>query len=345
MNQAGIDMIHATVGSDQYRIHDVSAFNHNRGNLPYGTEPEPWGMSVNLQPLTGRLNLNRGAGGMIATVDLNKYGLHIQMNPSKMLHDYELTSDVSAQVEKVKKMLSGLTIDVDLNTARINRIDLTRQSCMDQPIQSFNGAFSALMGRRVKQRVQYPDGFEIGNKSKLAVFYDKTAELKINGIIGPPNLLRAEARFNGKAVGNTRSGVGLTTVNDLLTIDPEYLTDRYRKFMMSDVFRCNDGLQLTIDYGTEVHILRALIDHHKTVSKALDVYIASSGLDHLISSFGSIDHFRTVLRNMDVKQATAYRQADRLNGIMQQSRFIDAQRKKKDSIAHSLDTLIKTFAA
>ena len=345
MNQAGIDMLYLNVPVDQYRIHDVSAFNHNRGNLPYGTDPEPWGQSENGQPLTGRLNLNRGAGGRIATVDLDRWGLHVQMNPSKMVHDYELTSDVSAQVDQVASMLSGLTIDVDIKGARISRIDLTRQSCMDHPIQSFNGAFSVLMGRRVKQRIQYPDGFEIGNKSKMAVFYDKTAELKLNGMTGPPNLLRAEARFNGKAVGNTRSGVGLTTVNDLLTIDPEYLTDKYRKFMMSDIFRCNDGVQLTIDYGTEMQILRSLVDNHKIVTKVTEALIASWGLDGLISSYGSIDQYRAALRNVGVSKTTANREANRINTLLHQTRFIDAQRKKKDSIANSLDTLIKTFAA
>jgi hypothetical protein len=349
MKLVGVDMVYLSAKPDEYRVRTLKGFNHNRGNLPYGEDPQPWGMSADGEPMSGRLNLNWGKGGHIATTDLSSHGLLIQFNPSKILHPFELNTDpakLSDVVDQVKTLLHDLTIDVDIDRMKLFRVDLAKQAVMNQPVQAFTFAFSAIQGKRMSNRIQYPDGFEVGNKSRMSVFYDKYTERMKAGVTGvPENLLRNECRWTGKAVGNVNIGLGIGTLHDLRTSDPEYLTDRYNRFLLADVFRTGDGHQMTIEFGTEADILANLVQEYG-VSMGIRKYVGWNGLDSLVTTFGGPDGLRKLLMNIGVKRRTAYNMAGNIRQQMDLNRFLDQYRKdKKDTTASALDTLIRTFAA
>jgi hypothetical protein len=218
---------------------------------------------------------------------------------------------------------------------------------MRNPIESFTGAFGALNGKRMKQRTQYPDGFQVGNGQRQVVFYDKHREQLLNepSIIVPENLLRCEARFMKDAIGNSKNGLGLGLLKDLVKADPEHLTESYNRNLLTNVFRTSDGVQLSLDYGAELDILTQYLSAHKSPKTAVDAYIITAGVEHILNSFGNITHFRQVLLNLGVSRATAYRIEASISKHLEQKRFLDRARKQKTTIAAALDTLIKTFAA
>ena len=347
MRQAGVDMIYLSAKPEEFRLKDAAAFTHQQTAKKYGDAPEIWGYSATGQPLTGKLFVNRGKGGYAATVNVNGYGLTAQFNPSKMQHPYELTADISAPIEAVKDLFQSLSIDVDTETMKLTRVDLTKQAIMRSPIESFTGAFGALNGKRMKQRTQYPDGFQVGNGQRQVVFYDKHREQLLNepSIIVPENLLRCEARFMKDAIGNSKNGLGLGFLKDLIKADPEHLTEAYNRNLLTNVFRTSNGVQLSLDYGTEIDILTQYLSAHKSPKTAVNAYIITAGVEHILNSFGNITHFRQVLLNLGVSRATAYRIEAGISKHMEQKRFLDRARNQKTTVAAALDTLIKTFAA
>jgi hypothetical protein len=348
MRTVGVDMLHFSAKPDEYRLQNAGAFMHSQTVKRYGEAPEIWGHTAEGQPLTGKLYVNRGAGGHVATVDVKQTGLQVQINPSKLLHPYELTADVSHAVEAVKKQLHEMTVDVDVHTMRLSRVDLTKQAQMQHPIEAFTGAFGALNGKRMKQRTQYGSGaFEVGNKQRHVVFYDKHREQALHdpNTTTPENLLRCEARFMKEAISNGRNGIGVGVVNDLLNVDAECLTHAYNTNLLRNVFRTSEGVQLCIDYGHEIDVLSAFLNSRPSPSKAVDEYVITAGVEHILHSFGDVSHFRQVLLNLGVNRRTAYRIEAGLRHRIDQKRMIDRTRGKKDSVAYALDTLIQTFAA
>lgn len=347
MSQAGVDMVYLSAKHDEFRLKDASAFEHQQTVKKFGEDPKIWGYSATGQPLTGKIFVNRGKGGHAATVKVDGYGLTVQFNPSKMQHPYELTADITAPIEAVKDLFLSLSIDVDTDTMRLTRVDLTKQAIMHTPIESFTGAFGALNGKRMKQRTQYPDGFQVGNGQRQVVFYDKHRQQKIvePSIVVPENLLRCEARFMKDATGNTKNGIGCGILRHLIEADPEQLTEAYNRNLLTNVFRTSDGVQLSLDYGTEVDILNQYLSAHKSPKSAVDAYIITAGVEHVLNSFGSIAHFRQVLLNLDVNRATSYRiQAD-IQQKINQKKFLDRTRGNKNTIAAALDTLTRAFVA
>ncbi len=347
MIQAGIDMVYMTAKPDEFLIRSAGGFMHQQTVKNYGEAPEIWGYTSEGQPLTGKLFVNRGAGGHAASIDVKPYGMTIQVNPSKLLHPYELTTDISTAVDAVKDLLHGLTVDVDVDTMRLSRVDITKQAQMKHPIESFTGAFGALNGKRMKQRTQYPDGFQVGNKSRQVVFYDKHREQLLHdpNTPTPENLLRCEARFMKQTVGHVKTGIGCGVLRDLQQADPDQLTSAYNRFLLQDIFRTSDGVQLSLDYGYEIDVLSGFLKSTRSQSKAVDDYIITAGVEHVLNSFGELSHFRQVLVNLGVAKRTAYRIEANLRQRVEQKRFIDRARGNKDSIAAQLDKLIQTFAA
>lgn len=347
MKTVGVDMVYLSAKPDEFRVNDACAFMHKQTVKSYGEAPEIWGSSGSGQPISGTLFVNRGKGGHDATVQIDNYGMQVQFNPSKLVHPYELTANVSQSVEMVKRLMHTLTVDVDVDGMRLSRLDLTKQSVMSTPIEAFNEAFGALNGKRMKQRTQYPDGFQVGNGQRQVVFYDKHREQLLHdpNTQTPENLLRCEARFFKSALSNTRNGIGVGVLRDLVKADPEHLTYAYNRNLLTNVFRTADGVQLSFDYGHEIDVLHSFLASTPYASKAVDAYIITAGIEHVLSTFGGISHFRQVLLNLGVPKRTTYRIEATLQKRIDQKRFIDRARGQRDSIASALDTLIQTFAA
>lgn len=349
MSRAGIDMVYLNLRPDAFRVHDVSGFGHKKPTLPYGQAPEVWGYSVTGQELTGKLLVNRGdGGGHCATVEVDQRGLHIQLNPSKLQHPYELTADMVGPIEQVKGLLKHLTVDADIETATLSRVDISKQAVMPDPVVAYASAFSVIQGRRAKHRVQYPDGFTVGNKSRSLTFYDKQKERMQAGVSGvPENLLRAEARYHGKEViGNTNTGIGAGTVKDLLTMDADYLTERYNTYLLRDVFRTSSGTQLAINFGNGMKTLEAVMHRNNgRPGQAIKAMMQCYGIDGMIADFGSLDGIVEALRMQGVPKASLYRYRAEFGRMLELQRDIARYRKDAGGIGKAIDLLIRTFAA
>lgn len=343
--KVGIDMVHVFVKPDQFRVHNAAKFNHRPPIVAFGQSPDIWGVTENGQELTGTIFVNRGKGGHEATVEVKSNGLHIQFNPSKMIHPYELTADIRAQTERVKSLVHELGVDVDIDSSGLSRLDLAKQAQMGIPLSGFATAFTALNGKRTKKKVQYPDGFEIGNKSRSTVCYDKFKEQILLGVLTPPNMLRIECRWQGaKVIGHTTTGVGVGTLKDLVCVDVDQLTESYNRYLLNDIFKTkNTGIQLSFDMKLEIDLLSSWMEDH-TPRKAVDYYLSTSGFDHLLSVFGSVTAFRDYLMTSNVPRATAYRIAQYLEELQRKSMWISTLRNKS-GISKNLDTLRRVFAA
>lgn len=343
----GIDMIYASVRPDGYRIKDASCFQHSPSvKKKYGDEVDIWGYSANDEPLDGRLFVNRGKGGYEATVNIDRRGLQVQFNPSKMKHAYLLTADIDSQVEVVKSMLSELMVDVDIDRATLTRLDLTKQAILPTPVETFSGAFAAINGKRMKDSKQYQTAFEIGNTLRRMLFYDKHIEqLQYDqNTTVPRNMLRAEYTFNKQAITTGSNSLQIGSIYDLRKSDVEYLTSQYNRNVLDSIFRTRNGVQLSFDYANEYDVLKSLSDQHGcTISTFRHAALLLSIQD--IALLNNANALKAMLKQIGYHQRTIYRILTELNELTSQKRFIDNARGKRDSTAAQLDVLIKSFAS
>lgn len=339
---AGIDMIY--LHTNDFRLNDVDGWSIGAGQK-VGERSETWGIASNGMELNApSYYVNRGKDNDYpCTITARQSGLHIQLNPSTLQHPYELSADLSTPVEAVKDHLNGFNVDVDLHTMNLTRVDLTKQRQMEQPCYTFNSVFTALKGKRMTSK-QYEGGYQIGNRSRSAVFYDKSKQLtEVKGIEIPPNLLRGEARFtNKRTIGNARTGIGAGMLKDLETMPVEQLTDAYNRFMRDSIFRVKEGHQMTINFHTEHGILGDLIKAKGR--KGIRIYERINSVEHIVLTFGSIESYRDALMDHGIPRSTAYDRANELRELIQQKVFID-KRRKDSTIATTLDHLINVFTA
>ena len=339
---AGIDMIY--LHTKDYRLNNVDGWSIGAGQK-VGDTPETWGIATNGMELNApSYYVNRGKDTEYpCTMTVRKSGLQIQLNPSTLQHPYELSADLSTPVEAVKDHLNGFNVDVDLHSMTLTRVDLTKQRQMEQPCYTFNSVFTALKGKRMKGK-QYEGGYQIGNKSRSAIFYDKSKQLtEVKDIQIPPNLLRGEARFtNARTIGNMKTGIGAGILKDLETMPIEQLTGSYNRFMRETIFRVKEGHQMTINFHTEYGILGDLIKAEGNAG--VRTYERLNSVEHIILTFGSIEAYVEALRDHGIAKATAYRKAGELRELIQKKVFID-QRRKDKTLATTLDHLVNVFTA
>ncbi len=339
---AGIDMIY--LHTNDYRINNVDGWSIGAGQK-VGEYSEPWGIAKNGMTLQApSYYINRGKDKEYpCSITAKKTGLLIQLNPSSIQHPYELSSNLDAPIEAVKDHLLDFNIDVDIHSTSLTRVDLTKQKQMGQPCYTFHSAFSALKGTRMKGK-QYEGGYQIGNNSRSAVFYDKTLQLaNVKGIVAPPNMLRCEARFtNSKTVGSTKRGIGAGRLIDLETMPIEELTASYNKFIRESIFNVKEGQQIKMNFHTEYGILEDLIK--QMGNKGIRFYERLHSVEHIATNFGSIEKYVQSLMDLGIASSTAYNKGKELRLLLQQKAFID-QRRNQNSLSATIDHLLNVFTA
>lgn len=339
---AGIDMIY--LHTNDYRINDVDGWSIGAGQK-VGEYSEPWGIATNGMTLQApSYYINRGKDKEYpCSITAKRTGLLIQLNPSSIQHPYELSSNLEVPIEAVKDHLLDFNIDMDIHSTSLTRVDLTKQNQMGQPCYTFHSAFSALKGTRMKSK-QYEGGYQIGNKSRSAIFYDKTLQLaNVKGIEAPPNMLRCEARFtNSRTVGSTKTGIGAGRLIDLEKMPVEQLTDAYNRFLKESVFRVKEGQQITMNFHTEYGILEDLIK--QMGNEGVRFYERLHSVEHIMMNFGSIDKYVQSLRELGISKSTSHRKGGELRELLQQKAFID-QRRNQRSLSTTIDHLLDVFTA
>lgn len=111
--------------------------------------------------------------------DSNEKGTRILFNPSKPYHPYELCSNSSQLIERTDRVLDSIEsigISINRTEARINRLDITKNIHLEQPLMNYADALSLVKLPRAKRQAQYPSGFLSGNNTRALIIYDKSEE-------------------------------------------------------------------------------------------------------------------------------------------------------------------------
>lgn len=229
----GIDKLH--LFTESFEVSDLTPWNVKPNTKRAGetdAEQTPL-LCVNGETVHGeKMYLN--APGLY-TAEVKHGRLHVQFNPSKLFHPFNLISDPDRLADAITQvqthMREQLRTDADLFTMGIGRIDPAAQAGMDKPVPFYDGVVRSAKNMKRAPRTEYPHGFLMGNASRQVCTYDKGLKLDIDSGKKdriPSNLLRVETRMlNPRAV---RQHTPFATVADLLQTDaPRKLQYAYTK--------------------------------------------------------------------------------------------------------------------
>ena len=212
-------------------------------------------------------------------VSINKVGFQLVVNPSKVLHPYEL-SDTKKTIEvlhKVEKNLHDAGITFDMLGSSVSRLDLAKQAVPKRNPNGYTPAYTFMKGRQMKG-VQYESGYRWGNKQHENTIYNKSIESNLPF----PNLLRNEVKT--KTTLATQKMTGIHNVKTLFDAGDEYLTNFYNDYLNKKLFSASFHTQMTFDFDSEV---QRLLELKKQGRNALLKYLAITGINQIIQKLGS----------------------------------------------------------
>lgn len=341
----GFDMVY--LGTNEAHLQTLKGWGVRAGNR-VGDELEGFGLPCadGYQPKGAGYFINRGKGAPNqCSWTYNSFGLFAQVNPSTLKHEYHLTSNLTQTKEAVQHDMGLLGIDLDVDGLSVNRVDITKQSVMKHPVHAYTEALTSLNGKRMKS-ISYPSGYTFGNKQKEAVFYDKTTQLRdvkrYQGDI-PPNLLRCEVRWKKrKVIGHDTNGLGKGDFASLISMHPEEAKERYNNFMERQIFRREEGQQLTLDFETEVEVLRQFVERKKR--GGWKEYFMSQGIESIFEKAGSMRVIESMLFEVGYSREQVHRNMKEIRNIQSIQGFMDV-RRGRESVSSTIEVLRQTFAA
>lgn len=286
--QLGIDKVSCI--TQEFRIDDMATFDHTPTNEPKvknGAEIQPRLLTtINGQPIKSHTKalkiMGQGTEQVIgvsilpAKVDNAVNGnLCITFNPSKIAYGgYELlqSPDILGDVfSHISQMLNEAGIHTNLENAKVQRVDLTKQAEMPRMARDYIPAYDLMQvkyGRDIKRILVEDDYLRLQNGSRSQwqlCAYDKQkaylsmaetpADIKKLGgrmLIQPSNLLRNEIRFmkrdSCKKYAFDRVGQMLNSFDQW-----EYIYSNFFKAKM--LHKVSEGIQLEIPFATELQII------------------------------------------------------------------------------------------
>jgi hypothetical protein len=292
----GIDKV--WLYSTNFKVHQSDLLNHNVPSITNKEAYTPIYTDQNGTQVHGRSYLNTE----FFNLDINKYGLKLNFNPSALQHPYELFgADILPKVEEqLKDKLYENGIELNFYDALLTRLDITKQAQTRQPCSNYANLFQYLHMPRYKDKNTYESGFTYGaqKSSKQVVFYDKREELlHAKKIILDANLTRCEIRYKKKAGKVT----GIGRYGALTNIKPEQLQHIYTS-ELSKLLKHPSGTQLTIDFPAEQQYLL----HLKTINPKgyINNWLKKQGCISIMAKFGTRSNLLIFLKSfMNVKLA------------------------------------------
>jgi len=223
--------------------------------------------------------------------------LQVTFNPNKLYHPYEPTPSFDMMIENIRTVQAQLGDDgihSYLGTARITRLDAMKQKQLDDPLTAHHNIFGLFKAKRQFVRT-YEDTYVIGNKQHQTIAYDKGIEQQLD----IKNLVRVEVRaLKSKSV----EGIyGYRQLDDLYNSNTPHLTAKYNHHLTSKVFVSSEP-QGELFVTKEIDLL----SHYITTGKnGVAVYLRQKGIEHILTTFGSIEAFVKVLVNCGMSRMTA----------------------------------------
>jgi hypothetical protein len=140
----------------------------------------------------------------------------------------------------VQRDLKSRGAALDLNSAKLVRLDVAQNVALDEPVDSYAPLFASVGG---KKRVSKQDfggtGFLLGNTQWQLAAYDKGAQMKEKGYelqLRPVNTLRLESRLMRSRVIRDRLGLTASTLPELRE-NWTALRPAFDKTLRSQLFR------------------------------------------------------------------------------------------------------------
>lgn len=203
--------------------------------------------------------------GKLANYTINGYGLKVDFNPNKIIHNYK-----NANLSKLHDVFGSIAgeaednglPDVSLSNFLITRIDVCRQSEMDGMFQSYQPLFAMMKANRKLTR-DYGTTYNIGNKSTGLVMYDKGKELIDKRGISIPekNLMRGEIQFkNSKSV---KSKLPFCQISQLMKFDNGDILEIYRDNMKKYTGDSERIIQMGTSLQQEIDIMNTFYQSGK----------------------------------------------------------------------------------
>lgn len=255
-------------------------------------------------------------------LDISKYGLKLNFNPSTLLHPFELaTMDELPKAEEiVLEALFQHGIEIDIKQCNLSRLDLTKQAETKQPCSNYEKVFQYLRMPRYNNKLSYDTGYQYGNNSseKQIVFYDKREELFYkSGIKIDNNFTRCETRYKKKA----GKKLGVSSYGQLSNAKQETLDFIFNRDI-EKLLSHPKGTQLIIDFPNEIEYLKELKKEHP--KGYINQWLIGSGAIAKMEQFGTRKNLELFLRQtLEEKHAMkearnieerAIRESFRING-------------------------------
>lgn len=263
-------------------------------------------------------NADNGALGNLV-FEINGYGFSAHWNPSKLAGKYtgELAnlSDISTSLPVVQDYLRQNGVLVNVADAKLTRLDLAKDRQMSDKVRSYATALSSLDGKRMKERVQYPDGVRIGTQSKQGIFYDKGLEL--SPADGSTNNMRGEFRMlKGETIKST---LGTITAGELTSLHQQDISTAYANYINADLYRMGNAEQLSFSFTTEVEVLK----FYRTTFKrnALLYWFVQEGIQMKLERIGDMDTLAKIMLEAGYTRQTVYKEKRKFEKILRQATF------------------------
>lgn len=261
-------------------------------------------------------------------------GMSIQFNPSKPYHPYHLVSDTDVFNERCQTVFTQLKqsgINADYQSARLSRIDISRNMTMNNPVTVYSSVFDLVNIKREKYQRSYPDGYGTSNDDWGVIFYDKGKETS-SPLVG---LLRAEIQY--KKARKVKDVLGCKSIKDVVSYGLPAIADVYRQEMKSKVLKLENGNQTTISFEGDLQLLEK-IKQVKKRNIINEFLIVRSFADMQPDEDLLISHFTELLRQAGFSRMHINRELKtlRLRFQIYQSIFSDLSQKTVSKLFREL---------
>lgn len=180
--------------------------------------------------------------------------------------------DMQLLKKQIVKKLREIGINLDIDNAKIGRLDLTRNAETDYNFPTYLPILKAQKCNRSKTSEINAETYTVGSQNRKVCCYDKIAEEQNNntplpyGITKNMNILRCESRaLNSKAVRTLTNGK-ITTFQDLIK-EYDILESVYKKNVTDKLFTRESFKEIQGDICNMEQIVSSCYAPEETISK------------------------------------------------------------------------------
>jgi hypothetical protein len=338
----GLDKI--VLSNQNYQIKDGSVFSNTVTTKP-GTPPVYLFTDGKGKDWNGKVFSNQDR----YTVDVNNTGLRIVCNPSRIEdrnpnHLCMTRPGLGISYDHIISGLNKLGIDLDLKDSNLSRIDLAKDGQLPGRVSSYVDVMRCLNAPRLKNTVQYPDGYLHSNTLRQICFYNRGKKILIDGGeispgIDPDKWGRLELRMTKKR--SVEATLEIVKLGQLLDMDPEQYQCAYNNYVTGDFFKNKVDPSISlIDLESEKELFREYYLKGKRGSAVS--YATDLGMNEILKLHGSFDRLRLFFVESGMNVKTSYRNIEQLRKRFQVNSFIQ-NRRKIDSAGSRINELQNIF--